>query len=444
MDGIFKNELFDIKPADAWIESTFPQPLPRMVFDRFWSEGELCVLFGDRGKGKSILAFQLAEAIARGCSIEPFQMHLPAQKVLYLDLSPPNKHFEMRYAAEAVVDAAADAPSAGALKDHYHFSTDLLHARPRSLEHFATGRFKSFREYFYEMLHSSVRQTGARVVIIDDLACYLNGGPGRARELAELFRALHELKQRYQLSILVLAHTRRVSSARLTLNDLEYSRLIGHFADSICAIGGSCADPTMRYLKHVKQRSAEPGFDEMNVPVFRVGKQGGNFLSFSFISFGIERDLLQGPRDVIFETDLMERILDLSAEGRTQRDVAESLGISKTTVNRYLQIDARLAVLEMEEQRLKQRPLTPAEPREILIDQAIERQARILDAERAAVKPDTGTAEGSADAGTTATASAAERFYEPDDDKCDCIECLAGHPRRCLEKFSTSARASPT
>jgi hypothetical protein len=366
-------------------------------------------------------------------------MDLPAQKVLYLDLAPPGKRFEMRYAADPpVADTADEAkapPDGGPLStDHYQFSPDLIHARARSLDYYPTGRFKSYGEYFYDMLYRAVRATAARVVIIDDLSCYLNGRPGRVAELAGLFRALHELKHRYQLSILVLAHTRRVRRRPLTLDDIENSRLIGHFADSIFAVGGSCADACLRYLKTVKQGSVEGGFDEMNVPVFRIGKANGNFLSFSFVSFGIERDLLQSARDVVFETELMERILALTAEGRTQRDIAASLGISKTTVNRYLQIDARLAALEIEEMLEKQRSLARNAQREALFHEFVERPGRPAAATANAETADTAVKPGSAQA-----SSAAERFYDSDDEKCDCIECLAGRPRGCLEKYSCDA-----
>ena len=49
------NELFRIRQAGEWIESAKKRPAPRMIFDRFWLEGELAILFGAAGKGKSIL-----------------------------------------------------------------------------------------------------------------------------------------------------------------------------------------------------------------------------------------------------------------------------------------------------------------------------------------------------------------------------------------------------
>src|SRR2546422_4141470 len=78
-------DLFRIRGAGEWIESARRKPVPGMLFDRFWLEGVLAILFGAAGKGKSVLGVQLAEAIARGNDIEPFRMKLPAQKVLHFE-----------------------------------------------------------------------------------------------------------------------------------------------------------------------------------------------------------------------------------------------------------------------------------------------------------------------------------------------------------------------
>jgi len=44
------------------------------LFGEFWLEGELAILFADTGKGKSLLAVQIAESIARGRPIGPLEM----------------------------------------------------------------------------------------------------------------------------------------------------------------------------------------------------------------------------------------------------------------------------------------------------------------------------------------------------------------------------------
>ncbi|HYG14819.1 MAG TPA: AAA family ATPase, partial [Bacteroidia bacterium] len=45
---------------------------PGMLLDKLWQEGELAVLFGDTGVGKSQFAVQAAEAVSRGKTISGF------------------------------------------------------------------------------------------------------------------------------------------------------------------------------------------------------------------------------------------------------------------------------------------------------------------------------------------------------------------------------------
>ena len=47
---------------------------PEALFDEFWREGEIALLFGAAGVGKSVLAVQIAEAVARGSGIGKFAM----------------------------------------------------------------------------------------------------------------------------------------------------------------------------------------------------------------------------------------------------------------------------------------------------------------------------------------------------------------------------------
>ena len=77
--------LLGVKTANDWMRMAADKPVPKMLFGEFWLEGELGVMFADTGKGKSILAVQMAEAIARGTGFETLKTTAQAQTVLYLD-----------------------------------------------------------------------------------------------------------------------------------------------------------------------------------------------------------------------------------------------------------------------------------------------------------------------------------------------------------------------
>ena len=89
-------EIFSIKSANEWIRAAKKKPVPKLLFGEFWLEGELAILFADTGKGKSLLAVQIAESIARGRPIGPFEMTGRPQTVLDLEFERSDKQFEMR------------------------------------------------------------------------------------------------------------------------------------------------------------------------------------------------------------------------------------------------------------------------------------------------------------------------------------------------------------
>ena len=51
---------FYLKTANKAMEDASKLPDPCALFDVFWSEGEICILFGDTNTGKSALATQVA------------------------------------------------------------------------------------------------------------------------------------------------------------------------------------------------------------------------------------------------------------------------------------------------------------------------------------------------------------------------------------------------
>ena len=319
--------LFNIRRVNECIASAKEKPVPKMLFGEFWSEGELAILFADTGKGKSILAVQIAESIARGQSIGPLEMTAKPQKVLYFDFELTDKQFEMRYSAE---------PEKGEerLRRHYRFSEKFYRAdlrRNRELP----PEFKTFEQYVRSRLEPAIRSTGAQVVILDNIT-YLRGPNDTARDSLPLIRELCRLKEELGLSILVITHTpKRDASRRITVNDLQGSKVLSNFADSIFAIGQSGIDSGIRYLKQLKQRSSEMLYDASYVPAFEIKKRGGNFLSFVFRKFGEEACHLSGALDTV-RRERAEVVSGMSKEGMSQRAIAADLGISAASVNRYL------------------------------------------------------------------------------------------------------------
>jgi hypothetical protein len=331
------------------------------------------------------------------------------------------------------------------------FSPDLLRAQALSYDAFPKGRFTSYTEYFYEMLKAAVNVTGAKVVVIDDLA-FLRRGRDRNGVAARFMRDLRELKDDKGLSILIIARTpsRATMRGTVTLADLEGSAEITGYADNIFAIGGSCADPSLRYLKQIKLRSCESEFDATNVPTFRIEKRDGNFLSFRHVDFEDERHLVLDSR-YSYDAGLLATIETLSDKERTQREIADELRVSKTTVNRYLMIIGRQREererleYEEEQKRLKrQKPLTPDQERDKMLAEGVARDAQRCQERKAAEAAALGLPPPpTVSLRDCEPMTPSSVFSRPDplDDKCDCFECGSGRPKHCLDKTALTSRS---
>lgn len=324
-----ENNGFHAKTANEWVREARKRPIPRSLFGEFWLENELAILFGDTGKGKSVLAIQIAESIARRRHIEPLAVNAEPRPVAYLDLEMTDKQFEMRYSEDHAGGRARF------LRNHYSFS-DNFHRVEVDLTD-APTESAAFAEYFVRRSEEIVREKEAMVLIIDNITFLKRSNYG-AREILPLMKALNRLKRQSGLSILVVAHShRRSTSHPIGISDLQESRLLGRYADTIFAIGQSRLETCGRYIKHLKQRSNTLVYDASHVPTFRLKKIGGNFLGFEFDCFAPEIELLDDIRNQR-EWETIEKIKQASDGGASIREIAELMSLPKTTVHRLLQM----------------------------------------------------------------------------------------------------------
>ena len=264
--------MMNIKTANQTILEASLLPTPRALWDSFWYEGELSCLFADSNVGKSILAVQIADRIAR------------TDNVLYLDFELSEKHFE-----EAIIGG---------------------------IEQMAV-------------------QTDCKIFIIDNLTylcCAMEKGDAAGRLMIQL----NNLKKRYALSILVLAHTpKRSLDCPITSNDLAGSKRLYNFFDSVFTIGKSAQDGGLRYVKQLKVRYGTFSHDADNVIVYEIDKVDA-FLQFVFRGYSTEKEHLKKLGDN--ESSQRDcQILQLSQSGKSVREIASQVNCGKSTVNRIIQ-----------------------------------------------------------------------------------------------------------
>lgn len=312
--------LFTVKTANSWIEQAKTKPIPAMLFSEYWHEGELCILFADTNLGKSILAVQIGDSISKGEAINGFKLETQKQPILYFDFELSEKQFENRYSEN--------------FTDHYLFDDNFLRVEINPDAEIPLSQ--SFEDYLNESLEKSIIETGAKKLIIDNLT-YLKSETEKAKDALPLMKSLKALKTKYGLSILALAHTpKRDLSKPITRNDLQGSKMLINFCDSSFSIGESTNDKSTRYIKQIKARNTEIIFDTENVCVCHIEKPY-NFLRFGFLGYGIEREHLKELTEKD-KASTIERVKELSGQGKSQRQISAELGISLGCVNKYLKL----------------------------------------------------------------------------------------------------------
>ncbi|MGI8811322.1 MAG: AAA family ATPase [Pyrinomonadaceae bacterium] len=263
--GVKSYDLFRSRPAGDWYKESPDKGSAQRLAGDLWLEGGLCVLFGDTGRGKSIFATQLADAIARGVSWEPFSVDTPPQKVLYFDFELTTAQFTARYSK------SKPNRSPPARLTAFKFSPNLIRVEMSSdpPDHEDYG-FKTFNAYFESALIDQIEQHRARVVVIDNLT-YLSDQLHSSARAAHMMKELRRIQAELNLSILVLAHARpRRRPAALTLADVGAASPVAEIADSVIAIAPSTCGADVRYLKHLKSRTGPLQYDEQNVIVFSL------------------------------------------------------------------------------------------------------------------------------------------------------------------------------
>lgn len=298
--------LFSIKSANQTLQEAAQRPNPDALWLSLWYEGEVCCLFADSNVGKSIYAVQIATTIAQ-----------TGRKVLYFDFELSDKQFQLRYTDEQ-----------GKL---FNFPPSLYRVE---INKDSLCECNDFEAALIGNIEQAAVATGAKVLIIDNLT-YLCIASEKGDVAGSLMMRLMSLKRQYELSMLILAHTpKRPLTNPITQNDLAGSKKLYNFFDSAFAIGRSAKDRNLRYVKQLKVRFGNYTYDADNVIVCSIEKENA-YLHFKTIGFATEREHLKEPSDSD-KADLVANVKQLSAEGKTQREIAAKLNLSPASVNRYL------------------------------------------------------------------------------------------------------------
>jgi hypothetical protein len=307
MKAAIKPDISSIQPdatprkMNEIMNETLGWPTLTPLFDQFWREGELALMFGPSGAGKSIFAVQLADALARGSAIDGFAMPSAGKRVLYVDLQGAEFQFRTRYS-----DASGR---------RYNFSERLLCARPPVTP-----------TNFIEWLRSRLEERRFDVVIIDDIDSLRRTNGGTSEVLAAM-RALKRLRDEMMVSILVIAEAREAKGKQGTEKDLGTSRVLCTVADNVFSL--SVYDTGHRRLIQTRSRNAPVFWTRDISPIAQIAQLRGGLLGFQF-----DERFVPGLTDE--ENELLQDILPMRETAMTYRQIAAVLSISKTRAHRLV------------------------------------------------------------------------------------------------------------
>ena len=297
--------MISIKAANDSLLDASQQPNPVPLFKEFWYQGEVSCLFSDSNLGKSIYAVQIANEIAR------------YHRILYLDCELSEKQFQLRYTDDIT----------GRL---FHFPDRLFRAEIDSMR----LDLKDYEDRILANIEEAALKLHCNILIIDNLT-YLCNSSDKGVDAGLFMMKLMQLKKKHGWSILIIAHTpKRSLSSPITQNDLAGSKKLYNFFDSVFAIGKSAKDEHLRYVKQLKVRAGEFRYDSSHVIVYEIEKTDA-FTHFEFKEFSTEREHLreQKESDTI---DRTQKILELHKQGKSYREIAQEIGLSKSMVGKIL------------------------------------------------------------------------------------------------------------
>ncbi len=275
--------MLEIRPASHWIIPPSQQKPRPELYGPMWLKGDVCLLFGPKGVGKSLFAVQLAEDLATGqksltdlsvpravatgaLSRRRLKTRDSGLKTLLIDFELTTAQFTERYTYPSPI------PGKLPCRTRFHFHRASIGEIGQ-----IPACFKgSVHKYLQHSIGEAIAASEAQIVILDSIN-YLFRGRITAGAMTNVLKTLKLYAQMHQVSILATAQSPTVgwtaTSARynaktqpgtptpLTTNPLHrHAHLLqlATLADSAILLAPSTYGPQYRYTKLLATRNQVP------------------------------------------------------------------------------------------------------------------------------------------------------------------------------------------
>lgn len=288
---------FLVEPMNKCINEAHLLPPLVSLYPNIVLEGDLSIIFGQSGIGKTVFAMQIARYIAEN-----------GKRVLYVDCEMTPRQLGNRY------ETANFPPTfLRAEMDRENPAEDVL----KGIEEVAVANH-------------------VEVVFIDNITA-LGQSLDRSSDAGILMASLNTLKKKYNWTLVVLNHIPKMYSGNvpLSLSAMQGSAKLNQLIDDAIGIAQSSIDSNLVYVKQCKWRNGELTMGADHVTLYERGKDEYGNLGFTERGFSTEQEHLSMESGNERE-ELKARVRELSAKGMRQTDIALQVGISQSKVSRLL------------------------------------------------------------------------------------------------------------
>lgn len=301
------------------------EPVRKQLIGGLIREGDVAILFGDAGTGKSGLAVQIGLSAANGKPMFNDAAMFPnlcqPTKTLFVDLELETRELFDRYSES---DLAFD------FGENF-YRADL---NPDCFD------IEDGGEKIIRALSNIIEKEKPKFVIVDNIT-WLTSESQDAAVATAFMKTLLKLRRVHDLTILVIAHTpKRNTTEPITANHLAGSKNLVNFAKTLIAVAPSALDPQIKYIKHLKSRNGMIDFTQENVIKCVLDKPVGSaFLEWKFMGTGDESEHLTKPNLEMTEDEICAEAIKLMTDLKigVERVIIEmSLPFSRNTLNRKI------------------------------------------------------------------------------------------------------------
>ena len=288
---------FHVERMNQCIDDAHQLPPLVSLYPDIVLEGDLSIIFGQSGIGKTIFAMQIARYIAES-----------GKRLLYVDCEMTPRQLGNRYKTPNFPPTFLRAEM-----DREHPAEDVL----KGIEEVAVANH-------------------VEVVFIDNITA-LGQSLDRSADAGALMASLNTLKKKYNWTLVVLNHVPKMFSGNvpLSLSAMQGSAKINQLIDDAIGLAQSCIDSNLVYVKQCKWRNGELTMGADHVAVYERCKDEDGNLGFISRGFGTEQEHLSIENSNERE-EMKARVRELSNKGMTQTAIANQLGISQSKVSRLL------------------------------------------------------------------------------------------------------------